>query len=61
MANIASRLTKSAVDTAIPQERHYELLDTTIPGFIVKVRRRSRAPIQMRRIRPSPSAAANAN
>ena len=31
------KLTKTAVDTATPQERDYELRDTTIPGFLVKV------------------------
>lgn len=31
------KLTKTAVDAATPQERHYELQDTTIPGFLVKV------------------------
>jgi len=31
------KLTKTAVDAATPQERDYELRDTTIPGFLVKV------------------------
>jgi integrase len=31
------KLTKTAVDAAIPKERDYELRDTTIPGFLVKV------------------------
>lgn len=31
------KLTKTAVDAANPQERDYELRDTTIPGFLVKV------------------------
>jgi hypothetical protein len=31
------KLTKTALDAAIPQERDYELRDTTIPGFLVKV------------------------
>ena len=31
------KLTKTAVDAANPKERDYELRDTTIPGFLVKV------------------------
>ncbi len=31
------KLTKTAVDAATAQERDYELRDTTIPGFLVKV------------------------
>lgn len=31
------KLTKTAVDAANPQERDYELRDTTIPGFLLKV------------------------
>lgn len=31
------KLTKTAVDAATPQERDYDLQDTTIPGFLVKV------------------------
>ncbi|ABS69251.1 site-specific integrase [Xanthobacter autotrophicus] len=31
------KLTKTAVDAANPQERDYELRDTTIPGFLVKI------------------------
>ncbi|MFG1289253.1 tyrosine-type recombinase/integrase [Xanthobacter versatilis] len=31
------KLTKTAVDAATPKERDYELRDTTIPGFLVKV------------------------
>jgi hypothetical protein len=31
------KLTKTALDAAIPQERDYELRDTTIPGFLVKI------------------------
>ena len=31
------KLTRTAVDAAIPQERDYELRDTAIPGFLVKV------------------------
>ncbi|PRD41053.1 integrase [Phyllobacterium phragmitis] len=31
------KLTKTAVDAATPQERDYELRDTIIPGFLVKV------------------------
>jgi integrase len=31
------KLTKTAVDAATPQERDYELRDTTTPGFLVKV------------------------
>src|SRR5262245_11185922 len=31
------KLTKTAVDAATPQDRDYELRDTTIPGFLVKV------------------------
>jgi hypothetical protein len=31
------KLTKTAVDAATPHKRDYELRDTTIPGFLVKV------------------------
>jgi hypothetical protein len=31
------KLTKTAVDAATPQERDYELRDTTMPGFLGKV------------------------
>lgn len=31
------KLTKTTVDAANPKERDYELRDTTIPGFLVKV------------------------
>ncbi|MER8954559.1 site-specific integrase [Mesorhizobium sp. M0833] len=31
------KLTKSAVDAAAPQDRDYELRDTTVPGFLLKV------------------------
>src|SRR5690606_41004853 len=31
------KLTKTAVDAANPKDRDYELRDTTIPGFLVKV------------------------
>lgn len=31
------KLTKTAVDAASPKDRDYELRDTTIPGFLVKV------------------------
>ena len=32
------KLTKTAVDAATPQERDYELRDTTIPGFPARSR-----------------------
>src|SRR5262245_47585044 len=31
------KLTKTAVDTAVPGERDYQLLDTLVPGFLLKV------------------------
>lgn len=31
------KLTKTAVDAATPKEREYELRDTTVPGFLLKV------------------------
>lgn len=31
------KLTKTAVDAAAPREREYELRDTTVPGFLLKV------------------------
>ena len=31
------KLTKTAVDAASPQQRDYELRDTTVPGFMLKV------------------------
>lgn len=31
------KLTKTAVDAAIPSDKPYELRDTTVPGFLVKV------------------------
>ena len=31
------KLTKTAVDTADPRAKEYELRDTTVPGFLVKV------------------------
>jgi hypothetical protein len=31
------KLTKTAVDTADPREKDYELRDTVVPGFILKV------------------------
>ena len=31
------KLTKTAVDAATAKDRDYELRDTTIPGFLVKV------------------------
>jgi hypothetical protein len=31
------KLTKSAVDSAVPRARDYELRDTLVPGFLLKV------------------------
>jgi Arm DNA-binding domain len=31
------KLTKTAVDAAVPQRRDYELRDTAVPGFLMKV------------------------